>query len=64
MTAQGITTNKGKTQTSMIPFNYGAAYLCRMKSMIVSLGYCEHCADCRSIGNGKLQLERYRDVSV
>lgn len=28
--------------------SYGASYLCREKSMIVSLGYCEHCSDCRS----------------
>jgi hypothetical protein len=62
MTAREMITHERRTLTSTMPLSYGATYLCRSKSMIVSLGYCEHCAECRISGNGELQLEKHRDV--
>lgn len=56
------TFHETRDQAPPMASNYGGTYLCRRKSMVVSLGYCEHCAECRAAGIQPHQLERCRDA--
>lgn len=57
-----MTPEKEQPRTAIMPLNYGATYLCRKKCMIVSLGYCAHCGECRVNGGERRQLEKHPDV--
>ncbi len=57
-----MTSHETRTQAEPMPFSYGATYLCRRKKMVVSLGYCEHCAECLVADINSRQLEQHHDV--